>query len=294
MNWRESGVRITASGLMILGLCTSPVFAGNPPSTVDFYLNNVTGSAQLAGVYTSPYYGGLTSTANLPIICDDFSDNSYVPEEWTAYVTSLSQIPTSGDDTILKWGSAQSGNFSNPGVLSSYNTWDIGNQQEAYSIAAILQLDILNSVNNNGIASQATEDYSFALWELFDAQGNSVENWGPAVNDQVVNWLSSRGDSGDLQNATQDVEDAIAQYNSKSNPLSGYNVTIYSYDAATPPACGSDFKSGCSTKPPQEFMTITKSVPEPNAASLYEMAAYLVFGGVAFVVSRWRTSNSIG
>lgn len=269
-----SGCSAVAAVAFLL-LASSPMAGTPPPPTTTFDLTGVDG-AVLAGVYTSPYYGSVgSSNVTIPVICDDFGDNSYIPEEWTTYVTSLSDVPTSGDDAYLKWSGAS-------GNVDSY-AWNLTSQNQAYTVAAILVLDILNSAP----ASQAQEDYSYALWELFDPSGASGNlNWG-STDGGVAPYLSGCC-SGDLSTATVDVENAITA-SMNPNVLNGYNVTIYSYDAppsgggnnvvagnGITPLCGSPLSQSCSTLPPQEFITVT-AVPE--ASSLAEFAVYLLFGG---------------
>jgi hypothetical protein len=273
--------------MAIVGFCMAYPALAAPPS-VTFDLTGVNG-ASLAGVYTSPYYGNVTGGATLPVVCDDFSDDSYLPEEFTAYITSLSNVPTSGD-TYLKWSGAYSGpdsNHAGQGFTvdgNNYPGWNL-NQQQAYTVAAYLQTEILASASG----STQQEDLSFALWELFDAQGDWAENWGGTDSSSVVEWLGNSYQT-DLEAASKDVEDAITALNdgTAAKTLSGYNVTIYSYDAppdGMTPLCGQDLNRPCDTLPPQEFITVTQ-VPEAGVSSLCDFAAYLLLGGVAFLSCR--------
>jgi hypothetical protein len=189
------------------------------------------------------------------------------------YVTPLSSVPASGD-TTLKWNGANSG-----GTVDG-SSWIIMNQHEAYSVAADLILQILN-VNNS---AQQQEDLSYALWELFDANGATLGetlNWGSA-SDTVVSWLGSG--SSDLAAATSDLEAAITAV-TNSNPLAGDSVTIYSYDsAAGVTGCG-----GCQA-PPQEFITVTPSsnteniTPVPEPSSVAVLGVYFLFGGASLLL----------
>jgi hypothetical protein len=272
---RNVGLKSWYAAIGVLALVLSvgsPLLASPPPT---FYLTGVNSSAQLDGVYTSPYYG--TTVLNgtpVPVICDDFGDNSFIPEDWSVYVTSLSSVPSSGDDKTLKWAGAGS---------------DTGlTQVQAYTVAAYLDLEILNAP----AASTQQEELSYALWDLFDPTvlaGQAEANWGSpcavsgCINDAVQPWL---GPSTTLTHVEGDVTAAIAAVTGNPSIMSGYNVTIYSYDAPNPsdgvnvpagngivPTCGS---GTCSTLPPQEFITVT-AVPE--ASSLAMFAAYLLLGG---------------
>jgi len=219
-----------AAILALFLLTTGPLAAS---TTADFDLNGVGSGANLAGVYTSPYSGSINYGSTVPVICDDFSDESYVPEDWTAYVTSLSSI-TSGtaDTSVLKW----------------QGSYDGLNQAQAYEAAALLSVDILT---NTGTAQ---EDYSFALWALFDPYGNGTTDLG------AFGQLAYYGDTSDLSNAGIYLNNAVAAAKAGTVDLSNYDVTIYSYDTGAHGACG----TSCS--PPQEFITV--STAEPPAPAL--------------------------
>jgi len=251
-----------------------------------FDLTNVEGE-NLAGVYTSPYYAEIDgSTTAVPVICDDFGDNSYIPEDWTTYVTQLSNVPASGD-TTLKWNGANSGYTGSTLDMVDGYSWSF-NQSQAYTVAAYLVLQIINA-NNSSAPAQQQEDLSFALWELFDANGATASpggtlNWGKA-GDQVVSWLGSG--SSDLANATNDLESAITATASGTNAsaLNGNAVTIYSYDStADVTGCG-----GCQP-PPQEFITVTPSsnteniTPVPEPSSVAVLGVYFLFGGASLLL----------
>lgn len=171
---------------MVLGL---GALAQAQPPTVTLNLTGVSGGV-LGGVYTSPYEGNINGGATIPIICDDFADESYLPETWTAYDTNLSSLSPSTTDSYLKWGAD---------VNTSLN---LGQAQE-YAVAAYLITELLTpntGLNNN--------DLSFAIWGLFDQQA-----------------FSSIGGS-DLTNAQSYLAQAISANPSASSYT---NVNIYSY-----------------------------------------------------------------
>jgi hypothetical protein len=296
MNKSRSAI---GAGFALALLTSVPLWAQGTPTT--FNLTGVNGES-LEGVYTSPYLGNVGgapySTATIPVICDDFSDNSYIPESWTTYVTSLTGPmgidSASSPLSYLKWNGANS-----QGSVDGYAGWDL-TQAQAYTVAAILTLDILNPNNT----AQAQEDYSYALWELFDptaAAGALVTahpagdaNWG-SNTDAVVPWLTTTySDPGDLASATQDLETAI---HTNQSVLNNYAVTIYSYDfAGGPPSCGTPLVSGnCSSAPPQEFISLSSSpgtnypnTPVPEPSSLAVLGTYSLFGGAGLVLFGWR------
>jgi len=206
-------------------------------STVTFDLNSAGSGANLAGVYTSPYTGTINGGATIPVICDDFADESYIPEAWTAFVTPVSSLSSSTTDSSLKWLDASGSTVTVDGHAL--------NQAAAYTVAAVLAIDILQSTTG----SQAQEDYSYALWELFDYSDASAQLSGYPT---------------DGTNALNDLNAAVTNVETNGLVPSDYsNVTIYSYDAAAGAPTGA---CGGPCGPPQEFIAV--STPEPSSLLL--------------------------
>ena len=57
--------------------------------TASMTLTGVGVNGVLGGVYIGPYVGTIDAVTT-PLICDDFFDDSYIPESWTANVYSIS------------------------------------------------------------------------------------------------------------------------------------------------------------------------------------------------------------
>jgi hypothetical protein len=254
-------VVLVAIALMFLG--TGPLAAQTPAS---FYLNSAGSGANLAGVYTSPYTAQINGYPTINVICDDFSDDSYVPETWNANVTSLSTL-ASGTQTDLKWLNT-AGSFIN---VDGYSL----NQAEAYTVAALLSYDILE--NSGPTQVQAQEDYSFALWGLFDP-GTSSD---PGAFTQLI----SAGDNTDAINAVADLNSAVNYVETHNlGPGSYPNVTIYSYDTndnPNGPLCGT---GACPNSPPQEFIVV--NMAEPPSPALLGLDLLAVAGLILFVRRR--------
>jgi hypothetical protein len=224
-------------------LVTSPL-AAQPTATL--YLVDPGSGANLAGIYTSPYDGSINGGASVPIICDDFADETYQSESWTTFVTPFSSVTSEGTavDNTLKWAGA--------GFDSALS------QSQAYEAAAILSIDILDSASG----SPTQQLYSYALWALFDPTGTSQ-------NPGAITWLNNNGGSqyvstidGYVNTAIGDVTGNSVNGQSLSSYLGNYNVTIYSYDSAIlPSGCG-----GTCPPPPQEFITVT--TPEASTPVL--------------------------
>lgn len=249
---QKSCYAITVALAVVL-LGAGPSAAAQP--TVTFNLTDVgPGGPNLGGVYTSPYTGTINYGSPIPVICDDFADDSFIPEQWTAFATSLSDllsVPQTINTSVLNWQSGWNGT----GPMASLQL----TQTQAYSAAAILAIDILNST---GITQQ---EYSYAMWELFDpTQASSAL---PSADQPTV--------QGFVQTAVSQ-----ATGGNLSSYLNGYNVTIYSYDPANGTSCG-----GTCPPPPQEFITAV-SMAEPASSALLGLDLLGVAGLILFVRRR--------
>jgi hypothetical protein len=241
--------------------------AAQPPTTSFDLTGPVSQTPNLAGVVTSPYSGSIGGGPTVPVICDDFADDSYIPEQWTAYVTSLSQVISENtSDTYLKWSGATSGAIDAGSTL--YKGWSLS-QTQAYEAAALLAIDILNPADT--LLQQ--QEYSFALWGLFDPAA-FTQLGGTSVSDE-------QGALSYVEAAVADVVEGISPTGTGTlgTYLSNYNVTIYSYagNASGPP-------------PPQEFITVSMAEPSALAVLAFDL---LGIAGLIFFVRRrlFATTN---
>lgn len=252
----------------IASLAFATGVAAQPTATIN--LENVQGPV-MGNVYTSPYFGTVGSNPSLvPLICDDFSDESYIPETWTAYVTSLSGVTTGP----VLW----SGGGVVPGVGSI-------NESAAYTTAALLGLEIINTNQSTPAGAEAAGDLSFAMWALFDPQVFTDQTGGSCTLPGGIGCLNSTdlaAAEADLQSAYNTVKTSglnTANFDSRE----GANVTIYTY--ASGAVCPGTTCSG----PPQEFISVTT----PEASTPIVLAVDLL-GFVALVgFLRKRASQSI-
>ena len=111
---------------------TSVTLTGPPPGYV------------YDGIYMSPYYATVGSSTNVPVICDDFGDNSWPNSTWNATTTSFSSITSS----TTSWGIA--------GANTSF-----------YGAVGYLVGQILSAPS--GSLQQIVD--SFELWAIFDPSG---------------------------------------------------------------------------------------------------------------------------
>ena len=261
---QKSRYVFVAALLAIVLLAASPL-AAQPTAT--FNLTGVGSGANLAGVYTSPYAGKINGGATIPVICDDFSDESFVPEQWTAYATSLSSLLSGTANTsVLKWQS--------PFLIGSGAAVAMLSQTEAYSAAALLAIDILTST---GIAQ---EEYSFAMWDLFDPGAFALLTSHGFVPYETVaqNFLNIAVNEASTGNMTSG--------SSVSSYLSNYTVTIYSYNGK-----GTWCGGGYCPPPPQEFITV--SVAEPPSPALLGVDLLGLAGLVLFARRRGWLAREI-
>ncbi|HWG59823.1 MAG TPA: PEP-CTERM sorting domain-containing protein [Candidatus Acidoferrales bacterium] len=153
----------TAIALLILG-CAPSAFADG--ATASMTLTSA-GSNPFDGIYMGPYTASING-ASTPVICDDFSDDSFINESWTANTTGLSDL--TGTKFVSQVNSTQ-----------------------GYGEVAALTLALLNPAN----ASQA-DQIQYAIWAVFGGpavqtylQGTlSAANYTNFYTNGVLNWLS--------------------------------------------------------------------------------------------------------
>ncbi len=124
------------------------------------------GSNVMNGVYVGPYFATVNGVST-PIICDDFADETYNNESWTANVHTTSNL--SG----TKWGT---------GASALYN--------EAAHFAGVMM-----GLESNPSANAQTIGYlSYTIWALFDQ--SAVEAWlgsGSTAWKAVEGYLGTAG-----------------------------------------------------------------------------------------------------
>jgi hypothetical protein len=264
---------IVVAALALVLLATTPLMA---QETANFSLNGLGSGAILAEAYTSPYTGTVNGGPTIDVICDDFADNTYDPEEWTAYETQLSSLTSGTPDSTLKW----LGNGSTIAV-DGQNL----NQAQAYTVAAVLAVELLAAAPG----SQVQQDLSYAMWGLFDPTGTSGD---PGA----FTWLSNANDTTDLGNAETDLNNAVSYVVNSANASqvqADVNaVTIYTYDPSANPEGPSCSGGPCASSPPQEFITVS-TVTAPEASTPVLLAVDLLGFMALLRFLRKRTARSI-
>jgi hypothetical protein len=245
-------------GAVIFMCCAPGAFADV------FTLTGVTPSAQMGGVYTSPYIAsiqtGSTTQTGVNVICDDFSHEVWIGESWTVTATALSQLPLLGSSSPVLWDTSATA----PKQVTDYLT------------AAILAEELL-SFNPS---SQQAEDLSFAMWDVFT----------PGASNGLADNALITGAGGYLPTAqalaAADIANAGGNLEAALSPFS--NVTIYT---ANPKSGGAVIAcpSGVTCNAPQEFITVTMAEPPSPALLGLDL---LAVAGLIFIPRR-RFAGSV-
>jgi hypothetical protein len=275
-SYRTSFVILIAVG------CFAPMAFGDCPQTAApaneacMYLQNAGYTGGFAGVYVGPYTATINDGTPTAVICDDYKDESYIPEYWTA--------------DIVKGSSGVSGV---PGDLTTTRDAQLtptltGTQlQQAYDEVGYLSLQLLatpvTDVNTVG-------EIHFALWSVFDPQ--ALVDLNTAVGGNNIYTAAQ----ADLANAIN-VVTGIGGYNGgKGDMASNYSSYISQftiYTPAGPPSqicIGGTTPSSCSSGygVPQEFLVRT---PEPPFFALLGVDLSGV-GALIFLMRRRRSTRS--
>lgn len=119
-------------------VCAGPSVFAQASMTLTGAGNN----GAIADVYVGPYQGTIDGVST-PIICDDFYDDTYLNESWTATVSTFSNL------SQTKFGAS-----------------DITQYEEAAWLAQ--QLVNPSSTCPDMSAANCAGDIQFAIWEVFD------------------------------------------------------------------------------------------------------------------------------
>jgi hypothetical protein len=249
--------RIPIRALMLASFVAALLLVPTAAFGESMYLENAGGVVAYGALYVDPYYATIGALTGQKVICDDFRDDSYVGERWTAEVYRW-------DGTLTSLTGTRMAHLNN----------DSGTLLQKYTEVAWLSQQLLNHLDGG----DSQRYISFALWSVF--LPTEVTSWLDARSvsaperDKITGWLTlAAGVSPSSPNGQQ----ALA------------NITIYS-PTNTPPTCGA---STCASAPPQEFLVVTAGSPIPDAPEgssvailAFELAA--VLGGVLLARKRVR------
>jgi len=232
----------------IMTATAAGLHAGTVP-TASMQLTGVGDSVTLGNVYVDPYTATVGGVANTSVICDDWSNDTYYNESWTAQVMSATTV----------------GN-------STYGTPMFGNNQSLYNEMAWLGAQLLANPTN----ATAQTEISFAMWDLSYGINGNTQTPGP------LTYLSqNQGSAGQCKNQTVSCYQGTLNWITEAKGEGNYNSAgwkIYN------PVPGTQNK-GYGT--PQEFMTYTpQAAPEASETAIF--AGDLLLFGVAVLVLRRR------
>jgi len=209
---------------------TSVVLTGTGNNTVEW------GSS--AGVYVDPYTATVGGVANTTVICDDWSNNSYVGESWTANETNLTAVTS---------GSPMFGNNSSAQTLYNELAWLGSNLLANYSA----------SPTASQTAAQIAD--SFAIWQLtYGANGTYKDPMAPTTTNFPINQTA----------VTNQINAAVTAVNGGYTGAGWEILTPNTSDAIT--CTGSGCPSGA-LGVPQEFLVYT-----PQSSTIVMLGADLL------------------
>jgi len=216
------------------------------------------------GVYVDPYTATVGGVAGTAVICDDWSDNTYFNESWTANVISLASL-NAGTNTSAPMFGANPGTAPNPTVNAV-------SQVQLYDELAWLGTQLLGNPNN--YANQVAT--SFALWELtYNAAGSKMEK--PSPYDFLTN-SNTPGSQASVQNLLNQAYLAVTTQNFTGDGQWSI-LTPITGNPSDPITCNG---GSCPSTPPQEFLVHT---PESSAVILFS-ADMIGLLALAFVFRR--------
>lgn len=126
------------------------------------------GNNVMDGVYVDPYYATVNGVQTW-VICDDYADDSYLNESWTANIYNYSNLGNTRNTT--KWN-----------LTATQQTQD-------YDEAAYLTAGLLKAFESNNTI--AVGEITFALWGVFDSAAiTSLTAWNSSYGAAAQNYLT--------------------------------------------------------------------------------------------------------
>jgi len=131
-----------------------------------FQMNGPGPNGVLSSIYIGPYDASVGGVAT-PVICDDFADETYFGESWTANVFNFSDLSVASNLNQTKWGNLT-----------------------LYQEAAWLGLQLMNPPATCGGASNCAGDIQFAIWQLMDPGDNPISLLTGVDKTNTQTWLN--------------------------------------------------------------------------------------------------------
>lgn len=174
------------------------------------------------GVYVNPYYATINGVSTL-VICDDYTDDTYQNESWTANVYDISNVAQTRNTT--KWGLTAA------------------QQAQQYNEAAYLSTELLEAFQSNNTI--AAGELGFAVWGVFDPTAiTSLSGWNPIYGDAAQKYL-------------------YAAQTQTYTPGEFSNVLVYSPNTSNPITCPAGDTCGPTAPPQEFLVVHTPEPPVP-------------------------------
>ena len=231
-------------------------------ATSAFAQTNITltspGGYAYDGIYVSPYYATVGGVANTPIVCDDFTDESYTNSSWSASVT-----PFSNSMTNTAWTNA-------------------GQSASLYGAVGWLTQQVLAA--QAGSTTQIIDTY--ALWAVFDP--SNVAHYlaaHPITTGSLTTAQLCDDIFGDTTGCTTSTAEKGGLLYTAEN--SGFTPSQFGFSVLSPYISGTNTVCNAESGncPAQEFIEV---VPESGTAAMYLLLASLSCLGAILVRSRLR------
>jgi len=141
------------------------------------------GGNVLGGVYVAPYFATIDGGTPVPVICDDYADESWVgPPSWEANVTDVASLAgeVTASTTVL------------------FDKSSATKQQQDYAEAAYLAEQLMNPATTCPKVADCVGDIQYAIWQLFDPTDNP---FGQLSGNNLYNanyWLKEAANAGQV------------------------------------------------------------------------------------------------
>jgi PEP-CTERM motif len=131
--------------------------------TASMYLYSA-GNNAADGVYVGPYTAQINGGPNTPVICDDFTHDSYVGENWVANISTMPSL--------------------------TYARFNPANYDQVAYLA-----EVLFGLGNNPSTYAEADAVQFAIWSINDpGAGLNTLTFGASSVDSVSYWLTQAAD----------------------------------------------------------------------------------------------------